>query len=186
MYTEVLFRNRAIIDLDTGEINELNAGDRIQRKSSIDAFNRIKQKQNQTQDWSEVMESFYKGNIDELRKNMTKLDIYEKAFLFSIAPYVGYEDCCLKYPSNGKELKYESLVEITGISRAKLQSVINSLIEKDIIYKGKNSRNNQYFVNPWLFCKGNRINKVLKTMFKNYQIQIFGGTKWKDLKEGNK
>ena len=128
------------------------------------------------------MESFYKGNIDELRKNMSNLDVYEKAFLFSIVPYVGYEDCCLKY-DNGRELKFESLLEITGISRAKLQSVVNSLIEKDIIYKGKNSNAIQYFVNPWLFCKGNRINKVLRTMFKNYKIQVFDGTKWKDLKE---
>lgn len=128
------------------------------------------------------MESFYKGNIDELRKNMSNLDVYEKAFLFSIVPYVGYEDCCLKY-DNGRELKFESLLEITGISRAKLQSVINSLVEKDIIYKGKNSNTIQYFVNPWLFCKGNRINKVLRTMFKNYKIQVFDGTKWKDLKE---
>ncbi len=128
------------------------------------------------------MESFYKGNIDELRKNMSNLDVYEKAFLFSIVPYIGYEDCCLKY-DNGRELKFESLLEITGISRAKLQSVVNSLIEKDIIYKGKNSNAIQYFVNPWLFCKGNRINKVLRTMFKNYKIQVFDGTKWKDLKE---
>ncbi len=128
------------------------------------------------------MESFYKGNIDELRKNMSNLDVYEKAFLFSIVPYIGYEDCCLKY-DNGRELKFESLLEITGISRAKLQSVVNSLIEKDIIYKGKNSNAMQYFVNPWLFCKGNRINKVLRTMFKNYKIQVFDGTKWKDLKE---
>lgn len=117
-----------------------------------------------------------------MRKIMKELDVYEKAFLFSVAPYVGYEDCCLKY-DNGIELKFDTLVNITGISKGKLSSVINSLVEKDILYKGKNSNSTQYFVNPWLFCKGNRINKVLKTMFKNYQIQVFNGTKWKDIKE---
>lgn len=129
------------------------------------------------------MEHFYMGNIEEISKLMKNLDIYEKAFLFSIAPYVGYEDCCLKHPSNGVELKFDKLVEISGISRSKLSAVIGGLIDKDILFKGKNSNTIQYFVNPWLFCKGNRINKVLKTMFKNYQIQIFDGTKWKDLKE---
>lgn len=114
---------------------------------------------------------------------MKDLDVYEKAFLFSIAPYVGYEDCCLKYPSNGIELKFETLVDISGISRSKLSTVIASLVGKDILYKGKNSKTTQYFVNPWLFCKGNRINKVLKTMFKNYQIQVKDGTRWKDLEE---
>lgn len=160
---------------------ELNEGDRVLRRASIEAFRELKHKKEQSQDWSKVMQSFYKGNINELRKNMSNLDIYEKAFLFSIVSYIGYEDCCLKY-DNGKELKFESLIEITGISRAKLQSVINSLIEKDIIYKGKNSNTIQYFINPWLFCKGNRINKVLKTMFQNYKIQVLNGTKWKDLK----
>ena len=72
-------------------------------------------------------------------------------------------------------------MEISGISKGKISSVINGLVEKDILYKGKNSRNVQYFVNPWLFCKGNRINKVLKTMFKNYEIRTMDKTKWKDL-----
>jgi hypothetical protein len=72
------------------------------------------------------------------------------------------------------------LVEITGLSRGAVYDAINSLIRKDIIYKGRNSKNRQYFVNPWLFCKGNRINKVLKTMFKNYRIRVLGGVKWKD------
>jgi len=133
------------------------------------------------QEWK--IEHFYRGNIEEICKVMKDLDVYEKAFLFSIAPYVGYEDCCLKYPSNGIELKFETLVDISGISRSKLSTVIASLVEKDILYKGKNSKTTQYFVNPWLFCKGNRINKVLKTMFKNYQIQVKDGTRWKDLEE---
>ena len=128
------------------------------------------------------MQPFYKGNIGEIRKTMRELDVYEKAFLYSIATYIGYEDCCLKY-DNGVELRFDALVEITGISKGKLSSVINGLVEKDILYKGKNSNTIQYFVNPWLFCKGNRINKVLKTMFKNYKVQVMNGTKWKDLKE---
>lgn len=128
------------------------------------------------------MEHFYKGNIDEIRKTMQNLNVYEKAFLYSIVPYIGYEDCCLKY-DNGNELKFEALVDISGISRSKLAEVISSLVEKDIVYKGKNSNTIQYFVNPWLFCKGNRINKVLKTMFKNYEIQTKDGIRWKDLKE---
>lgn len=160
---------------------KFNEGDRIVRKASLEAYERIQERKKQCQEWK--IEHFYRGNIEEICKVMKDLDVYEKAFLFSIAPYVGYEDCCLKYPSNGIELKFETLVDISGISRGKLSSVINSLVEKDIIYKGKNSNTIQYFVNPWLFCKGNRINKVLKTMFKNYQIQVFDGTKWKDLKE---
>ena len=114
---------------------------------------------------------------------MQSLDVYEKAFLFSIVPYTGYEDCCLKH-DNGIELRFDTLVEISGISKGKLSQVINSLAEKDILYKGKNSNMTQYFVNPWLFSKGSGINTVLKTMFKNYKVQIRNATEWKNLKEG--
>jgi hypothetical protein len=54
------------------------------------------------------------------------------------------------------------------------------LLKKDIIYRGKNSENNQWFVNPWLFSRGSTINKVLKTMFQNYHIRT-KGCRWKDL-----
>lgn len=176
-------RSRIIVDSDTGEItSEFNDGDRIVRKESLESFSRMKERAKQCQSWTKEMAPFYKGNIEEIRKTMKALDIYEKAFLYSIATYIGYEDCCLKH-DNGKELRFDTLVEITGISKGKLSSVINGLIDKNILYKGKNSNTTQYFVNPWLFCRGNRINKVLKTMFKNYQIQILDGTMWKDLKE---
>lgn len=124
------------------------------------------------------MESFFKGNIEEIKAVMIDLNVYEKAFLYSIVPYMGYDDCCLKY-RNGNELTFDKLVEISGISKGKLSEVIKDLIKKDILYKGKNSQNAQYFVNPWLFCKGNRINKVLKRMFRNYKIRIYG-IKWGD------
>ena len=81
---------------------------------------------------------------------------------------------------NGKEINFKTLSKITGISLGKLSEVVKSLIDKDILYKCKNSKNVQYFVNPWLFCKGNRINKVLKTMFKNYKIRTYG-VKWREL-----
>lgn len=179
-------RAKVVLETDTGEIlSNFNEGDRILRKESADYYRSFKRKQRKEleeyQDWK--IDNFYKGNIEELRKNMQKLDVYEKAFLFSVVPYTGYEDCCLKYPENGKELKFDTLVKISGISKGKLSQVINSLVEKDILYKGKNSNMTQYFVNPWLFCKGNRINKVLKTMFKNYKIEIKNGKEWKELEE---
>lgn len=167
-----------LVNAETGEIkNKLRDGDRykVTRRESIEYLS-------QFQYWN--MEHFYKGHIDEIRKLMQELSSVEKAFLFSIALYVGYEDCCLKY-DNGNELSFDDMVVLTGLSRGTLSNVINGLIKKDIIYRGKNSKTRQYFVNPWIFCKGNRINKVLKTMFKNYRIRVMGGVKWKDVKDAN-
>lgn len=114
---------------------------------------------------------------------MKELNTYEKALLYTIAPYVGYEDCCIRY-ENGKELGIEDIAVLAGMSRDKAFRTVKELIDKDIIYKGKNSKNIQYFVNPWLFSKGTRVNKVLKRMFKNYKIRTKNNIKWGDL-DGN-
>ena len=163
-----------IVDAETGEAcNEIREGDRhrVVRKESIDYLS-------QHQDWR--IEHFYKGHTDEIRKLMRELSINEKAFLFSVAVYVGYEDCCIKY-SNGKDITTEDLINLTGLSRNVFYETVKELAKKDIIYIGKNSKNRQYFVNPWLFCKGSRINKVLRTMFKNYKVRICGNIPWKNL-----
>ena len=177
-------RSRIVLDTETGVIvGELDKGDRVLKYNSIEAYRRmqeskyIKDRQDKCQDW--IIDYFYKGNIAEIRAIMKELVTYVKAFLYSIAPFVSYEDCCLKY-DNGKELSFDTLSEISGISKGKLSETIKKLIDKDILYKGKNSKNTQYFVNPWLFCKGNRINKVLKTMFKNYKIRTLG-IRWREL-----
>lgn len=162
-----------IINPDTGEeMGFLCDGDRVVRKASIEFLTT-------TQEWK--MEQFFKGHIGEIKKWMDELSVYEKSFLFSIVPYISYDDCHLQY-GNGRDIGTEDLVGITKMARRMVYEVINSLTEKDILYRGKNSKNRQYFVNPWLFCKGNRINKVLRTMFKNYRIRVLGGLQWKDVR----
>lgn len=185
-------RARRIIEKTTGEIlADEDEGDRVKitymKENSINAFKKklesdTERKINELSTGNYEMwnlEVFYKGNVKEIQAIMKELNVYEKAFLYSIVPHIGYDDCCLKF-NNGNELSFEKMVEISGISKGKLSETIKSLIDKDILYKGKNSKNTQYFVNPWLFCKGNRINKVLKTMFKNYKIRILG-VRWREL-----
>jgi len=176
-----------VVEANTGEItSELYPGDRIVRKTSVESYKK-NIKKNEKNDNNEEIEfiywntkSFYKVNVAELRLWLDDLSQAEKAFLFSIAPYISFDDCHLQY-GNGVDIGTEDLIKITQMSRGLVYKTISSLIEKDILYKGKNSKNRQYFVNPWLFCKGNRINKVLKTMFKNYKIRSKGNIEWKDL-----
>ena len=165
-----------------GKFNrDLKEGDRIVSGKTIDAFRTKKireeaaNKSGDKQEWN--LEHFFKGHIPEIRELMKSLSAYDRAFLFSIATYVGYEDCCLKY-DNGVCLDFEDLVAISDMSRGKLSQVLSGLIKVDIIYKGNNSKGIQYFVNPWIYCKGVRINAVLKTMFKNYHVRVLGGKQW--------
>lgn len=169
-------RNDLIVNAATGEVTgKLSEGDRIIRAKSVE---HLKSQTDDYQDWH--IENFYKGNSAELKKVIPQLSIYEKGFIFSVAPYVGYDDCCIKHP-NGNDIGTGDLMKLTGLSHTKLFETIDSLTKKDIIYKGKNSKGRQYFMNPWLFCKGNRINVVLKAMFKNYRIRVMGGVKWKEI-----
>jgi hypothetical protein len=161
-----------LVNTDTGEIiTEVNPGDRILRGRSVAYLADV-------QDWR--IEHFYKGNIDELRAQLLALSVNEKAFLMSVVTYVGYTDCCLTY-DHGNTLDAADLLRLTGMGKSVLYATIDSLRRKDILYKGRNSAGAQYFVNPWLFVKGNRINKVLKTMFSNYKVRVCGGQKWGDM-----
>lgn len=173
----------SVVDPDTGEIiDTISAGDRIVRKESSDSYRKnIKKhlKEEPTyQRWD--LDDFYRANISELTLLMDDLSQFEKAFLFSISPYVSYEESALKYKNNA-DIGTEHLIKITGMSRTTVYKTIDSLIKKDIIYRGMNSRSRQYFVNPWIFSKGSRINKVLKIMFGNYEIRLLGNKKWKDI-----
>lgn len=177
-----------VISAETGEVtSDLYEGDRIQRKESLETYKKFDDSRreanknlSETLVWN--MSNFMKMNTMEVRLWMDDLSQAEKAFLFSIVPCVSYDDCHLQLP-DGSDIGTEDLVKITKLSRGLVYETIETLLKKDILYKGKNSKNRQYFVNPWLFCKGNRINRVLKTMFKNYKIRVLGGKLWKDLKD---
>ena len=166
--------NRLVVAEETGEIlNRLSDGDRILKHKSIEYLSDF-------QTWK--IEHYYKGNIDEVRKHLNSLSINERAFLFTVVTYIGYKDCCIQY-DNGKTMDFEELIALTKMQKSLLYSTIESLRKKDIIYKGKNSKGTQYFMNPWLFSKGNQINRVLKTMFQNYHIKVLNDTQWKDVKD---
>lgn len=173
-----------VVNPETGEItDDLRPGDRIVRKKSSDSYQKQVKKNSEStpdyQNWN--LDNFYRANISELALWMDDLSQTEKAFLFSVSPYISFEDCRLIY-GNGVDIGTEDLIKITKQSRSVVYETVDSLIKKDIIYKGRNSRTRQYFINPWLFSKGNRINKVLKAMFGNYKIKVLNGKRWKDLK----
>lgn len=162
-----------VIDNKTGEVlTELYDGDRIVRKKSLEKLHSVR-------DWK--IEHFYKGNLREISKWMKDLSTNERAMLFTLTPYIGYDDCCLKH-ENGDMVTFDFIVSISDMGRATVSRTIVSLIRKDILYRGRNSRERQYFINPWLFCKGNRINNILQTMFRNYRIRVCQGVKWGSLK----
>lgn len=148
---------------------ELNEGDRVLRKNTIEYLkNTIK--------WD--LEVFIKTHTGEIQKWLDELDVYEKAFLFCIGTFIGYTDCCIQY-DNGKPIGTEDLIKLCGFKRTKAYQVINSLRKKDILLRCDSSIGHVYLMNPWIYCKGNRINKVLKKIFENYKVKVCVGIEWK-------
>ena len=188
---------RRIVDLDTGEYIEVNQNQRIEifdegdmhiKKASRESYKKnkefIENKKAEESDkyMSWDLKHYSKVNTDELRLLLPELSKNERIVLFSLLPYVGYDDCLLKH-MNGKELNIEGISKISSLSVSTVEKVVESLRHRDILYKGKNSRNVQYFINPWICSRGSKLSKVLKTMFQNYKIRMFDGIMWKDLKE---
>lgn len=164
---------RFIVEEQTGEItNELAEGDRILRAKSIE-------KLKTTDKWDAG--GFSKVNTEELRLLTPTLTASERSVLLSLLSYVSYTSCLIQYP-NGKDINFDSIVKICGMSHNTMLATVEMLLQKDILYKGRNSKGNQYFMNPWIAYRGNTINKVLFDMFKNYKILSRGGKTWKEIR----
>jgi len=165
---------RILVDADTGEVGGyLKTGDRILRAESIAHLK--KQAKGAVRG-----RRFVRIDEEEGRLIAKELNAYERAVLFQLQFYVSYESGLIRYP-NGREIGFNDVVEMTGLAKATVTSAISGLVAKDILYKGKNSKRTQYYMNPWIASKGVVPNSTLKDMFGNYRIRSKGNTRWKDL-----
>lgn len=164
--------NKAIVNLDTGEIvTKLEEGDRVVRNSSRELLNTT---------YKIVTKNFVKINVDEVMALLPTLSKSEGSVFLNLIPYISYRTCCLQY-SNGREVNLDTIVSITGMSKPTVIGAVEGLISKDVLYKGRNSKSNQYFVNPWIANKGMIANKVLQQMFRNYRVKSLNNIKWGDM-----
>lgn len=88
--------------------------------------------------------------------------------------YIRYDSGIISF-DNGVPITKDHLVEISGMSRSSVYDNIDILVTKKILGKTKVGHEIKYFCNPYIFCKGKRVNKTLHEMFKN--------SKWYQLNE---
>jgi hypothetical protein len=173
-----------IYDSDMNLKKEIEGSYRIVKTASVNAFKKnlklIEKLQEEGLETFDIKNiNFSMNNEKELRLLMPDLDNSEKCLLFSMMPYVSFIHNCVQY-GNGVDIGTEDMIEISGLSKGTVYTCVDSLISKDILYKGKNSKKNQFYINPWLIHKGQVLNVVLKNMFKNYYIRSKEKF-WKDL-----
>lgn len=150
---------RYVVDENGVIVGELGEGDRILRAKSIEHF----EDKERT-----IYKSFCVLNVEEYMLIMKELDKNSKLVLSQLVPYVQYTTCLLAFP-NGKPITSGDMTTVTGLSRHTVENALNVLLAKDILYKGRNSREVQWYINPHIVHRGRLTNKVLQTMFRNYK-----------------
>lgn len=127
--------------------------------------------------------SFVKVNNIEFGMVIRELKPMEAKLLMNMMNMVEYKSNCIVFGRN-RELTDEFLAEWCGVSRKSISDAIRGLTKKWLIARvvvEKDRKRNQYYANPWLVTKGEKVNATLKSMFREYEIRSKGMVKWKDL-----
>ena len=151
--------DRFVCDYETGaDAGELYPGDRIVRKQSADYLQRTVELMR-----DEPYTKVYNRPMFSLAKSLTGSEMQMVYFLL---PFLSFESGMLK-TRNGQPLTRKLISDKTGLSINTVDRLLQGLKEKQVIGKHVVGREVQYFMNPYLFMRGKRINKTLQDMFRN-------------------
>jgi len=151
-----------VIDENGEIINYINIEDRIMRKESVDYLV-------DTEKWIPES-SFIKTYPKALKKASSKMTGTECFIAITLIAYINYTTGML-INNNNQPLKRKNMLRIFDMTEKTFDNNMKSLVRKGIFSKNKVGRETQYFANPYLFTKGNKINKTLKSMFRNHTFE---------------
>lgn len=113
-------------------------------------------------------DQFVKLYVDNLRSVVSELTGSETMVMMFMVSYIDYYSNMLRdeddFPISNKDI-----TRLTGFTERHVNELMDSLVAKRIFARNRVGRSYQYFANPFVFTKGNRINATLYAMFKNYK-----------------
>lgn len=166
----------AVIDIESGEI--VNAVD-LQPGDSA----RLVKTSAKSLDYFKVpFNAFAKLNTEEFTYLVGELTGGQLAFICSLIPWLSYCNNCL-VNRRGDPLSAADIAKKLNMTRRMVDIRIAEMIDLHILFKGKNGHEFQIYMNPWIACKGNSVNRVLMNMFRHYKIRSKGGVTWKKLQK---
>lgn len=156
---------------NNGEIiDEICVGDKIIRKSTSDYLDSTieigKDKR---------FVKLFESTIDALGDEA--LTGKQWRILMIIIRYFRYDSGLISF-ENGNPLTVDHISDLTNIPKRTVFDSMEKLVTKKIIAKNKVGYEIKYYINPFIFCKGTRINKTLYSMFEK--------TKWRKIYELDK
>lgn len=91
--------------------------------------------------------------------------------MFALAPCI-LPGSSLVVNANGDAMNNDDIQEATGTSKKSVAKYMNELVESKVLFRGTTGNSYKYFANPYIYCKGNRINDTLEEMFKGYPTRL--------------
>jgi hypothetical protein len=152
--------NKVVVDRSTGEIVDcIKKGDYIRRKETTDYLNETVLINEHRQ--------FTKLFLD-IRYIAKDLRGASLAVAIVLQSYIRYTSNIVSY-SNGKPIMNEDIIEITNYSKPTITKCMDELVSNKVFARVMVGHYYQYYANPYIFCRGQRVNKTLVDMFKNYK-----------------
>lgn len=153
--------NDKVINKHGEVVNEIRPGDRIVRAKSLDCLIDTVEL-NKGKEFIKV----YPKMMFEVSK---KLSGVESQMLNYLIQYIGYQTGILTF-SNGRALTRSHIAQETEQDVKTVDKIMSSLIKKQVLGKHKSGKKVCFLANPFIFMKGNRVNKTL--------VKLFVDTEW--------
>lgn len=109
---------------------------------------------------------FYMGLLDTIAEEYG-LSIEEYGIILLLSKYLNFESNLL-CDEKGNPLRRKDLEEILGCGHNAVDKYMKLLVEKGVFAKTKVKNSTHYYMNPYIFYMGNRIDNTLVSIFKNY------------------
>lgn len=116
-------------------------------------------------------DNFVKVFPQELLNISKRLSGLEMGVLLYLVPFISYQTGMLTMgrTSGIRPINQTDITGLTQLSNKTVSDIMEGLVKKRILSRNKVGRSYQYFANPYVFFKGQYINKTLKAMFETYR-----------------
>lgn len=168
---EVICETKGVTEIDDGVLTEKEKKKKEYVESHVMNFNK--------------KSSFVKLYDDVVDILFEKLDAKEFSIAIALSKYVSYEDCVLREGGhgNGKIFTIKDLSTMLKREYTTFSKTFKSLISKGVIGQGsfvtgnvetgKLERKTGYVVNPYIYFRGNNVDKLV--------LEYFNRSGWKEL-----
>lgn len=163
---EILNKNDPRLDLAIDEYEKLIETNKANKKAVKKVQGKIDLSENHHLDWKKksYFIKTYRTEMREYKKQM-KLSSNASLVLFHLQDYIEFGTNRV-IRDKGLGFNNSEIAEITGVSVRSINTALKELEEKVFIIRKGNTHSREIYINPFLMCAGNVIEKDVVNQFK--------------------